>query len=177
MSLMGHVLTQFLVNPRWDEEAEGEEEDEKDEGGGDCDDDDEDDHGDSHSICKGLRGSFALGASWRLRGAIFGPSWGHVRSFRSSLGGPLGPSWKPWRQSWKTSIKEGGVPTIIAPLQHEQSPTWAPPGALSGPSWSFPGHIFELSWTILELLRPRKPIGSEKARAFWRHVGSHLDPS
>ena len=119
-----------------------------------------------------------LEASWGLLGA----SWSFMAASWGPLGGLLGASWGPpvailgaswgllgasWGHLGGDRSKKGVEPISPPP----QEPLKSPLGALLGRSWSALGAVLGLSWAPLgallgplgAILRPRMPIGSEKA--------------
>ena len=124
---------------------------------------------------QGLCRPFALGASWRPRGAIVGPSWGHVGglfgpswgSLRGPLGALLGPSPGGPQRSWgglgaileAIHQRRGGVLVCLLPSGPSKSPLWA----LLGRSWSALGR----SWGRLEALLG---LSWSSLGPFWNHL-------
>ena len=116
----------------------------------------------------------SLGALWEGFGALSGLSRGSFRALGALLGLSGGPLGSPNRASQGHlggyRSKEGGSFRMPPPL----GPSKPPLGALLRPSWGALGAVLGASWAPLgaflgrlgAILKPQKPIGSEKARRY-----------
>ena len=95
------------------------------------------------------------------------PSWakkGGVEGLRERLGGLLGRSWAPWLKKRGGSIPVAPSEALKRRLGAVLERSWAPRGrswGRLGPSWAPLGALLGHLGAIL---RPQRPIGSEKAR-------------